>query len=223
MKDEGACGVLCEASDAGSVVEDGLYIVRAIAFSRFRVRGSVDPFAALPVVDIDPVIDAQPEDDDALIGGVELTERRAAVSALEMRCHLLFGNVAQLLAWSGPYVTSSATLGQLAPSARAERFHACRRFAPIAAERFAAVPDECELPIDDAADEAARMPRWNARLEATAWGRRPRGRAQLPCTAVALARLTRRAIERGLAQPRIRYKGEHAGKRPRRRWRNRRR
>ena len=35
---DGACGVLCEALDAGSVAEDGLYVVHAIAFARLRVR-----------------------------------------------------------------------------------------------------------------------------------------------------------------------------------------
>ena len=44
-----ACGVLCEATDAGSLDEDGLYVIRAVAFSRFRVREAVDGFAPIPV------------------------------------------------------------------------------------------------------------------------------------------------------------------------------
>ena len=153
---EGACGVLCEATDAGSLGDDGLFVVRATAFARFRVRKCYDAFAPLPIFEVDPWKDAQPEDDEALRDNHDVAERRAALGALEMRCHLTFGNVAQLLSWNGPGVTSSAHLGRLEAAERAELFRAVERFAPLSAEMRSAVDsDECPVDYDEEEDEEA--------------------------------------------------------------------
>lgn len=151
---EGTCGVICEIADAGSLAEDGLFVVRADAFSRFRVRSSVDGFAPVPIVDADPWVDSQPEDDERLRETHGLTERRTALSALELRCHLTYGNVKQLLEWNGPSkVGFSARLGLLEDSERAEVYRAVERFAPLSAETRAAADDEEFCPLDYGDDD----------------------------------------------------------------------
>ena len=134
----GACGVVCEVSDAGSNEGEELFVLQAVAFSRFRVRQCVDAYSPVPIFDVDPWTDAQPEDDESLRATFSLTERRPALQALEMRCHLVFSNVVQLLRWSGPGVASiSASLAKLGPDAREELFRAVDRFAPSAAQHVA--------------------------------------------------------------------------------------
>jgi len=139
----GTCGVLCEATDAGSIEEEGLYIVQAVAFSRFRVSSSLDGFAPLPIAEVDPWTDAQPEDDAAL-RVTAMAERRAAANAVEKRCHLAYRSVVTLLGWSRS-VASSAHLGQLPPTERKELFRAVERFAPPADGIVGDLPDECPV------------------------------------------------------------------------------
>ena len=149
-QDSGLCGVLCEASDAGSLVEDGLYVVRIQCFSRFRLKSPIDAFAPMPLFDVEPLVDARPEDDAAFnAADVVLTDRRSVLNSLEMRCHLCFDNVAQLLSWHGPGVAPSSRVATLSPPQRAELFHAVRRFAPITPERLIATPDECVIHDED--------------------------------------------------------------------------
>lgn len=155
----GSCGVICEVSDAGSIEDDELFVLKAVAFSRFRVRNCVDAYSPVPIFDVDPLLDAQPEDDERLLTSHNLPERRTALSAIEMRCHLLFSNVVQLLRWSGPGVASiSASLAQLEPSAREELFRTVDRFAPVLTDKLT-VPeaDECAVPDDEETDEATAV------------------------------------------------------------------
>ena len=139
-----------EASDAGSLVEDGLYVVRIQCFSRFRLKSPIDAFAPMPLFDVEPLVDARPEDDAAFnAADVVLTDlalrpqlARDALPSLLRQCRAIAlvarSRRGALIACGNP----------LAPQ-RAELFHAVRRFAPITPERLIATPDECVIHDED--------------------------------------------------------------------------
>ena len=101
----------------------------------------------VPFVEVEPWTDHEPEDDEALRQHFDLTARRTALGAMEMRSHLIFQNLEQMSSWSGGTVAmSSRMLGKVN---RDELHHAVHRFAPLAAERAQHVPEECEIVHED--------------------------------------------------------------------------
>ena len=100
-----------------------------VAFGRFRVA-AVDARAGptrLDVCRVDAVVDAEPEDDVELRERHDLLARRPALAAAEMRAHLRFMEVAQLLEWQDAAPTAAAALDE---DRAADDFLAVRRFAP---------------------------------------------------------------------------------------------
>ena len=106
----GAIGTLCEVSAcdvvslpaAGSSASDPSTpsAAKAVGFSRFRLTDkpawTMDGENSLMLLDVEPFVDAEPEDDEALRQIYGLTARRPALQAIEMRSHLAFLSVEQV-------------------------------------------------------------------------------------------------------------------------------
>lgn len=152
----GARGVLCEVV----VVEAGegeTVRVRAHAFSRYEVSEDAREGAGptrLCVCEVRPVVDVEPEDDALLREECDLLARRDAMARDELRVHLEFCRMEQLLSWTDERLSPG-------PSTEAEGV-AVHRFAPRAAETLsievddddddaAAFADECRLDADSEA------------------------------------------------------------------------
>ena len=88
----GACGTVCEFSLHDAVIAGDECAVRAIGFARFRSLGVAEN-SPLPIHEIEPILDAEPEDDELLREKYGLTDRRTQLLAMEMRTHLVFQNV----------------------------------------------------------------------------------------------------------------------------------
>ena len=150
----GTCGVLCELSGCHEDAEEGSSVrVRAVAFSRYRVRDERTTAAggALPVLEVEPWLDLEPEDDPVLRERFGLTERGNALAAMEMRAHLCALGVEQLLKWNGPQVAVSPAAGLLSEEEREEMRRAVHRFAPPEAGP-SLPPDACPTsPLDGCA------------------------------------------------------------------------
>lgn len=165
------CGVVCEVSECGGVDDGAAVLLRAVAFGRYRIVGVGGPqdgdgalavgvaqaveaaqgvdgaqqmtAQALVPYEVEPWRDDAPEDDQWLRSMHGLEARNVALTARERRCHLLYRQVEQLLAWSGSGVAVSARAAQLSDADAEETNRAIHRFAPCAAERAAAAADGC--------------------------------------------------------------------------------
>ncbi|KAH8061127.1 1,2-diacylglycerol 3-beta-galactosyltransferase [Aureococcus anophagefferens] len=131
----GARGVLCHVEEHG---DDGH---RALAFSRFEVADQPSLGGGptrLAVGDVAPVTDVEAEDDPVLRDSHDLLQRRHALAADELRVHLAYGRMEQLVALCDE---------RLAPSAAAVDSISVKRFAPGAAETLAAASPELLAPF----------------------------------------------------------------------------
>lgn len=147
----GKCGVICEIGHSPVLTEEDA-IVHAVAFARYKVCDCDLARATaldqpLPVLNVQPWVDVEPEDDEELRARHDLTSRRSALASLEMRAHLLFLQVEQLIAWNGP-VAESATIAHMTPEERAEMYHTVHRFAHSPEERKDWEQDECDITSD---------------------------------------------------------------------------
>ena len=153
---EGAHGTLCEFSRCDAVLSDGICAVRAVGFARYRTTRPLEVSSDrhhLILDEVEPLglRDLEPEDDELLRGRRGDEERRRALSALEIKPHLSFQNVVQMLNWDGGTTAASAKIGT---DGRAHLHHAVHRFAPLAVERAQYMAEACELLHED---EACRV------------------------------------------------------------------
>jgi hypothetical protein len=134
----GAVGTLCEITRCKAEITDHECAVLAVAFSRFRVVKASDQKDRVVVLEVEPHLDVEPEDDEFLRSRFSLTERRDVLGATELRTHLAFQNVEQMLKWSTDLAASSAK------SAAYDDLHRpVHRFAPVAAERETWSHEDC--------------------------------------------------------------------------------